>query len=148
MENKIDPVFQDCIDECMDRFYQGEPLMLFEAIRQCGQYQVPLPVWALDELEKALYRYDSGEAKVLSAAFGVSRDGAKLTALQHKHERDGLGIELLSRVCFAVDRESARGAPVDAALFERVGSEFSMSASTVKKWYYEARKHIERFDKS
>jgi len=66
-------IFNLDIQECEYLFYQGDKLMLFEAVRRCAQYGIPMPDWIKIELGSGLSRYYKHEVKNFGDAFGISR---------------------------------------------------------------------------
>jgi hypothetical protein len=125
------------LEEVAKKFYSGERYMLFEAIRRCGQYGIPMPDWIRQEFEAGLRRYNSGGVREFGEAFGIVREkGANLSAIQTRYK---LGWDVYQ----VIEAEKAGGATL-AGAFAIAAQRFPMSEGTARSIYYEVREVVEK----
>ena len=140
MNREFSKIQQQDIEDCKHKYYQGDAIMLFEAIRRCGHYGLPIPEWAFEALTKGLNRYYSAEVRTFDEAFGVVRPpNMKLSAANTKF-RYGW------KIYCTVNRLHNDGVPIDGTLiiFREAVKELNlpMSPSRVKDIYYEVRSEV------
>lgn len=122
-------IFDLDIQECEYLFYQGDKLMLFEAVRRCAQYGISMPDWIRIELESGLTMYHKHEVKDFGDAFGISRgSGYHQNAEKKKSEK---AFSVWKRVQ-SLHRD---GCSIDNELFNLVGKEYAVSGSTARDYY-------------
>lgn len=131
-------VFSEDVDECRRAYYEGDSLMLFEAIRRCAQYGLTLPDWIRFELEAGLNRYKGAEAKEFGEAFGVTREKGFHQNAARERQRKAFPIYL------EVQRRHEEGEPIDESMFAQVGALFCISGSRAKGFYYEVAQSFQK----
>lgn len=123
---------QKDLDDVALKYFQGNPYMLFEGIRRCAQYRVPMPDWIRQELEAGLRRYTRGEKREFGDAFGIVRaKGENLAAIRI---REKYGWELYT----FVEGQVSAGRLLKEALAD-ASAKFPVSSSTAKSIYYHVR---------
>lgn len=121
-------------------YEQGERLILFEAIRACAQYGIPLPEWIYLELQIGLDRYKSAEAWEFGEAFGITRaKGAKQPAERSKRTK------AWSVYCAVVEAQRGNHVYPSESVRTAIGREFGISASTVGNYFKEVRDYLQAY---
>ena len=107
----------------------GEKRALIRTIVTCSQFNVKLPAWAREAIVKAYLSIPESWDDV----FGRPVEVAKGKSVAAERRRRRIGVAVIRRVT----ELHARGEPIDTALFEKVGEEFSVSGGTVSNIYYD-----------
>ncbi len=118
-----------------NEFYQGNPYVLFEALRRCGVYQEPIPGWVTKELSEGLERYQDYQTHEFGEAFNIPRQ-RKIKSLRNKFKKDITGKSLLCRVYECAVKLSSEGVGTPelwAYVAEEVGLG-KQGASTVRNY--------------
>lgn len=129
--------FEKDIEECQKAFYSGDKIMLLEAIRRCAQYKIPMPYWVRIEFEKAYFLYVKAGVKELGDAFGLARE--KGTHINAENKRIAKAFKVWKRMRELHDNNNQS---IDEAMYEQVGGEFSIGASTARDYYRDVEKSI------
>ena len=130
MNDSADNLLHEDIQDAINEWKKGDNLMLFEAIRRCGQYGVLLPPELTQALAEGIRKYDVGFEKDFGDAFGVTRPkGFYLNAYKKKNH---LPYQVKKRVA----ELQGNGESIDDQLFEIIGREFGISKTTASNYYY------------
>lgn len=130
--------FMNDIKDCEEKYYEGNSLMLFEAIRRCAQYNIKLPEWIRYELEAGLNKYSGGEVKTFGEAFNITRQkGTHIDSI--KKERK-LAWPVFNYIHNMNEKEKT---PVDEELFNKAGKNFGISGSTARDYYYKVKRQLD-----
>ena len=120
-----------------DRFNAGDNQILLWAIADCAQNKQPIPEWATDALTDLLYRAVQGDVASWDNVFGKIFRGVQKRRAQTLSRM----LDVYYRVC-----ELSTQAPIDNALFKRVGKELNLTASsktTVQELYLRVKAELE-----
>lgn len=125
----LDEAFVAVIDRQRGQFESGNRFALFVAIDLCLEFHVLPPDWAVAAFGQGVWRYKHRRVSTLDEAFELKR------------QRTGRYTDVLSlEISLMVSEYRERGASVTDALFEEIGKELNLSGSTVKSYYYRAKK--------
>jgi hypothetical protein len=135
-----DPGFEDHLAGLAAAFENGEKAALLEMMFHCATSNQPLPEWARNAFMQGYCVVREGYAPSWDDLFGKPHPGKKhLRTIQ----LDGQKWSVHSRVLDIRERENA---PIDGALFERVGRELGIGGKTlVSKLYYSVDHALRRF---
>jgi hypothetical protein len=124
-----DTGFQARMKHYESRFRGGQKYALFAALTACIMWCRPLPSWASRELWEAYRRFCEGKLESWNEVFGKPFPGKRRTGKSTQQK----GLRVWARVRQLHESE---GRHLDESLFEDVGKEFAVSASTASKLYY------------
>lgn len=127
------------LSEFQTAYTEGNRIILFEAIRACGQYGIPLPDWVRQELQRGLDRYRSAESWEFGEAFGIVRPKGKWQSAEREKRAKAWPV-----FCAVIEAEK-RGKGRGQSLYAAIGEEFGISASTVHNYYTEVRDYLASF---
>lgn len=119
---------QSMIDECEDDFYAGNKMALFDAIQICAE---AMPSWINQEINAALWKYNTAESKELGEAFGIERNKGFTQSAEYKNRRYPWYVWL-----FIQERHLKFGEPIDQAIFDAAGEKFIISGRKARDYYY------------
>jgi hypothetical protein len=111
---------------------EGDAEVVIRALTLCAKNGFPLPPWLAGSVCEAIRKWSFYEAGTLDEALGVGRP--KNTRMNSRKK----AIKLSTDVPVLVMRYQKQGYKMDNALFEMVGKELNVSASTARDSYYES----------
>ena len=140
MDKELQAIFIADVNDLEDNYFRGDKWLLFEALRRCGQYGTPWPLWVRNAYEAALLEYQDGKARTLDEAFGIKREkGQRLHALAKRMQRDHTLISLQTRLYRFVEERRKIGAVLSReSAFADAGEKFEISPGLAEKIYREA----------
>jgi hypothetical protein len=113
----------------------GDKKALIRTIAICSRFNVKLPAWVRAAIVEAWL----SPPRSWDDVFG--RPYAKGESVPAERRRRRIGVAVIGRV-----RElNSQNEPIGTALFEKVGKEFCVSASTIRDIYYD-EEIIDRFE--
>ena len=120
------------IKGCEHEYLKGNKAELFEALLLCAKLEsTPMPRWVAEAIEKAITGWEDCEYRTLDEAFDVSRPkGFDLNANRNK-------ILNAFKSSALIVKYRLKGHAVNAMLFDTVAQELGMSASVVKRYWYD-----------
>jgi hypothetical protein len=110
----------------------GEFTIVFEAITECINSRLPIPLWCAVPLRSAWGKIDRFEQRSWDEVFGKPHQGKNLNYAQRRRK------DMIPIVLDIIDRID-RGAKVQDTL-EAVAKKSGVSTGTARGWYYAHRK--------
>lgn len=115
------------------RYEQGDPRALLQALGRCAVTGLPLPLWCRKAYLRSWRKVSHYKVRTLDEAFGYELKGTNLSRAREKFD-----LSLL--VAIEVARELGKGSTVEVAI-ETVAEQRGISFSRARGWYYEFRHH-------
>ena len=124
------------VEQLRRRYEAREAGALLDAIDFCARAGMPMPLWVAEAFCARFEDWRMFRARSLDAAFGVKRKG---TRLPDRQRREWLKPRVvLSAIRLRQRKGKGKPLPYDISLFERVGAELKIKASTARDLFYDA----------
>jgi hypothetical protein len=117
-------------------FNAGDKNALFQAIRECGRQNIPMPEWTVNAFFAATNRWYRMDVKTLDDAFGIEWPKGKRFDAAKRNQNLSYAVY---RRCFELSNpelppETRRRR--DNQLFEDVGKEFGIGKTLASRYFY------------
>jgi len=132
--------FKNDIEECEEEYYRGNPLMLFEAIRRCHQYNMLMPDWIRWELESGLRKFNDAEVDEFGKAFDIS----KKTNIKNARKKALYSWKVYQRVMELNNYGKGDGLAIGPFMWKEVAKEFPITPSQVDRFYRAVKKTLNK----